>query len=698
MEEHLEDQLEEVAQIDPKEVGQIIKDIVVSQEVIQKTEVAVEEELLLHNSRFDARTGVTAAPVTQPPFISLRNKYDEWCKITKDRVLLEVIKSGVRLNLSSTPSVPHCVNNQDEWAQKISQEMVSKGVVRVLSTEEVKKTHFWTPVKAIPKKSGGMRLITDLRNLNKVLTPQKSFKMEDWKSVLEVLASHNYSHGATLDLKDYFHHLSLHKRSRRLVRWKCGNVGYEALGLPFGLACSPYWTARLSKPLVTVLRQEGITVCWYVDDLLVLGRTEEETKAAVERTIQVLNRFGVVMNFNKSKTTPVSQVEYLGTCINLTDKVLTPGKDKLASALKEAKDVCTRGTVTAKRVAGLGGRLLFLGKSVTGLKGLAKSIIKWSGTTAHRDGWKKGVEKPPYLHGLCCKIILILSNPVAVPFYALSQERASLAVDACENGWGAVLKIKNQKWTSHGPFFAKIQEDHITVKEVKAMAKGIETFHPLLKMKKIGSLEIHSDCITAVSNWNKGASSVLRESLLTKSRILLAKMRVLSEALYLPGVQNTEADYLSRLEDKNEVTLDPYWFNLGLKKLGTTALVDAFACAYNKKAPIFWSRTFQEGCAGVNAFAQSWSRVKGLYLNPPWNLIHKILLKLIKENVKEAIIITPVWKSAIWWPILESLIIKKFIPHQKGLFIDKRGRKLPSPRWSTQFALVSAKTQASQVG
>lgn len=117
---------------------------------------------------------------------------------------------------------------------------------------ELKKTVFWTPVQEIPKKSGGLRLITDLWELNKSLSQTKMFKVESWKTVLHTLSSQDFTNASTLDLKDWFHHLTLHKRSRRLIRWKCGEVWLEDLGLTFGLASIPYWTTLLMKPLPSI--------------------------------------------------------------------------------------------------------------------------------------------------------------------------------------------------------------------------------------------------------------------------------------------------------------------------------------------------------------------------------------------------------------------------------------------------------------
>ena len=46
--------------------------------------------------------------------------------------------------------------------------------------------------------------------------------------------------------------------------------------LPFRLASSPYWAHRLSKPILQWARAQKLTLVWYVDDVLILGKSAQE--------------------------------------------------------------------------------------------------------------------------------------------------------------------------------------------------------------------------------------------------------------------------------------------------------------------------------------------------------------------------------------------------------------------------------------
>ncbi|CEG80004.1 hypothetical protein RMATCC62417_14401 [Rhizopus microsporus] len=72
--------------------------------------------------------------------------------------------------------------------------------------------------------------------------------------------------------------------------------------------------------------------------------------------------------------------------------------------------------------------------------------------------------------------------------------------------------------------------------------------------------------------------------------------------------------------------------------------IDAFAARQNKKPPAYWSQLPDPNAQAIDAFHQKWPN-KGLYLNPPWRLIPKILRKIKEDKLKEAVLITPLWPT-----------------------------------------------------
>ena len=60
----------------------------------------------------------------------------------------------------------------------------------------------------------------------------------------------------------------------------------------------------------------------------------------------------------------------------------------------------------------------------------------------------------------------------------------------------------------------------------------------------------------------------------------------------------------------------------------------------------------------MDAFSVVWSDLKP-YLSPPFSLLGKVLQKLKVEEVPRAVVITPDWPTAHWFPLLLELVIDR---------------------------------------
>ncbi len=119
---------------------------------------------------------------------------------------------------------------------------------------------------------------------------------------------------------------------------------------------------------------------------------------------------------------------------------------------------------------------------------------------------------------------------------------------------------------------------------------------------------------------------------------------------WIPREWNRHADELSKLPDSDDWQLNPRLF-AALEQLWGPHKVDTFASARNNLLPVFWSRNPTPGGAGTYAFSQDWQG-KNLWINPPFGLIGRILVKASQEKAV-ATLVVPVWKSRPWWPLLQ---------------------------------------------
>jgi hypothetical protein len=75
--------------------------------------------------------------------------------------------------------------------------------------------------------------------------------------------------------------------------------------------------------------------------------------------------------------------------------------------------------------------------------------------------------------------------------------------------------------------------------------------------------------------------------------------------------------------------------------------IDLFATRENAKCGRFYSRSFEEGELGVDAFAQDWSG-ESVYTAPPVSLVMRTIRKAAVVQLAGALII-PLWKNAKFW-------------------------------------------------
>ena len=97
--------------------------------------------------------------------------------------------------------------------------------------------------------------------------------MESIKSLKDVVLPGDYM--VKLDLQDAYLTVPMDRSVCKYLRfcWK-GEI-YEFQSLPFGLAPAPLLFTKLLKPLLGFLRERGVRIIIYLDDMLILAGESE---------------------------------------------------------------------------------------------------------------------------------------------------------------------------------------------------------------------------------------------------------------------------------------------------------------------------------------------------------------------------------------------------------------------------------------
>ncbi|KZS06449.1 Uncharacterized protein APZ42_030096 [Daphnia magna] len=182
-----------------------------------------------------------------------------------------------------------------------------------------------------PSEIGWMAANHHLKRLNAFIA-YKHFKMEGLECVKFLLQRGDWM--VKSDLQYAYFLVPLAPDHCRFLRfyWK-GNL-YEYLYLAFGLCSAPRVFTKLLKPVVAFLRERGIRLIIYLDDLLILNQSRDGLLLDLKIVISLLEFLAFIINYEKSFIVPQHILEYLGMIINNFSLSFSLPSEKVKSIVK----------------------------------------------------------------------------------------------------------------------------------------------------------------------------------------------------------------------------------------------------------------------------------------------------------------------------------------------------------------------------
>lgn len=109
--------------------------------------------------------------------------------------------------------------------------------------------------------------------------------------------------------------IPVHAKFRKYLRFRFNKKLYQYTVLPFGICTAPLVFTKLLKPVISLLRSSGLRSVVYLDDFLLLGNTYTVCSDNVLKAKTLLESLGFVINQEKSKLDPSTNVKFLGFSI-----------------------------------------------------------------------------------------------------------------------------------------------------------------------------------------------------------------------------------------------------------------------------------------------------------------------------------------------------------------------------------------------
>lgn len=152
---------------------------------------------------------------------------------------------------------------------------------------------FYSHYIVIPKRGGSLRPILDLRALNKHLR-KYMFKMLSIRKLCQNISQGDWF--TSVDLQDAYFHIGIFPAHRKYLRFAHKNKAYEYAQNPFGLSLALRIFTRCVEGALTLLRNMGVRVLSYLDNLLLCAPSPHKTVVKTNTLVTHQERLGFKIN------------------------------------------------------------------------------------------------------------------------------------------------------------------------------------------------------------------------------------------------------------------------------------------------------------------------------------------------------------------------------------------------------------------
>jgi ribonuclease HI len=606
----------------------------------------------------------------------LKHFVAQWEEMGASPFILKVLGKGYKIPFKEKPKLTYdpCMESisknpvRDQLIEDQFQELVEKKVLEVVPGPYYGPSYF-SIIFMVPKPNGKWRPVIDLKMLNQsVECPH--FKMDDAQRVWETLLPDHYAF--SIDLKDAYLHVPIHKHSRKYLRVYRKGIVYQFRALPFGLCTAPLIFTKIVAEVKEMVQSQGINMCSFLDDWLHLVRTYSLGKVQARYMVELCKHLGWIVNQEKSELTPVQEFKFIGVWWNLRLARVFPTEENVLKVMNLISLFLNSHSQRAQMWQSLIGRLTAQQRFVY-LARLHVRPIQWN----MMFNWIQGVDSQdqeiqvtPETRSSLLWWRKQLQQPQGVPLIEPEFD-LHIFTDASTHGWGGVAPncTFQDAWTQEETSL------HINVLEMRAVTNTLER----MESPQGSRILVASDNTTVVAHINKQGGTHSWQLMVETFNLfqLLQERDWYLKARHIPGKFNVIADQLSRSHQvvSTEWSLHPKvveeiftrWFR---------PEVDLFATRYNRKCKKFVSPVPDEEAMAVDGLSQDLEGLQA-YAYPPHQILMKLLQKFQMTRNCRLIVIAPFWPKQVWLPVLERLSVVEPIqlPHwQKLLKQPMQGR------------------------
>jgi hypothetical protein len=158
--------------------------------------------------------------------------------------------------------------------------------------------------------------------------------MEGLATVRELLRPNDWQ--VKVDMREAYLHVPVQKVSQKYLQFRWQGVRWKFVCLPFGLQSAPRVFTKMMRPVLGLLREKGIRVVCYLDDILVLSRSRAGALKDLAIVLKTLQNLGFLLNEKKAVLVPTQKMEFLDEveCTKVEVENIPEGSKEVSQQIK----------------------------------------------------------------------------------------------------------------------------------------------------------------------------------------------------------------------------------------------------------------------------------------------------------------------------------------------------------------------------
>ena len=372
---------------------------------------------------------------------------------------------------------------------------------------------------------------------------------------------------------------------------------------------------------------------------------------------------GWSINWEKLFFIPSRTIKHLGFNLDTESMTISCPSDKI----KGLQSICKKALVSTKITVHDCERMLGKMESVRPSSNYAalryRSIQRQLLITKGR--WPTGVRLKNQIIDLSSKSLLSLSWWISPTGFEGNSSCPIRELSPTVDIWTDANPSMGGAHSSRGEFVQRpwtvveLENDpHINQLEIKAAKEGLARL-----TKKGDRVRLHVDNTAAVAyikhQGGTRSLSLCQEATDLWETAIIKEVEVLTPQWIATG-ENYGADFLSRHKMETwEVQLDPALFQQILFHFQLTPTLDAFLSSGTAQLTRYMSWYLDNNAVARDAILSPWDPLT--YLFPPVPLLTKVLQKVKLQGIR-AILVCPQWPSALWWTLVQEMLVEPPLP------------------------------------